>query len=178
MELIERYLAQVARRLPPARRDDVVTELRSSLHDSLEARTAGGEDRDGVVADLLREYGPPAALADSYLERPRYLVGPELYPAFVKVVVIAIGLVSGLVVFAALAGSVRDGTVDSSSLALGLLSNVLQTAIAVLGWVVIVFWVVERFGRREAREGRDWDPAALPPVNDPDRVSRTAPDAL
>lgn len=173
MDLIERYLDQVGRRLPADRRADVTTELRSALFDALEVRTASGEDAGSAAVDLLREYGPPDLLAASFDERRRFLIGPELYPAFVKVFGIAVVAVSSLLVFSALVAWLRDRSTDLASVAGGLGGNLVQTAVAVLGWVVLVFWIVERSGGRSATgAGRPWDPSELPPVNDPERVSR------
>ncbi len=172
MDLIERYLAQVGRRLPGSEREDVLTELRSSLEDGLEARITAGEDPRQAAVKSLRELGPPDLLAASYIERPRFLVGPELYPTFVRVVGITVAAVSALLVFAALAGSLRDPSSDLLSALGGLTGNLVQSAIAVFGWIAIVFWAVERMGRSRADDRQTWDPAALPPVNDPDRVSR------
>ncbi len=84
MELIDRYALEVASRLPKAMRQDVEQELRSSLEDSLEARTASSPDRAAVEieAELLREMGRPAYLAASYMGKSRYLVAPVLFPGF------------------------------------------------------------------------------------------------
>ena len=46
MELINRYVYQVGRRLPRKVRGDVETELRSLLIDALEERVASGSDAD------------------------------------------------------------------------------------------------------------------------------------
>ncbi len=172
VDLIERYLAQVGRRLPANVREDVLAELRSSLEDGLEARTASGEDPQQAVIAALQELGPPDLLAASFIQRPRFLVGPELYPTFVRVVGITVTAVSALLVFAALAGSLRDPSSDLVSAFGRLTGNLVQSAIAVFGWIAIVFWAVERLGRRRADDRQIWDPSALPPVNDPDLVSR------
>ena len=62
MRLIDRYVAEVARRLPRNKRADIARELRSSLLDELPADTASEEDE---VA-LLRRFGRPEKVAASY----------------------------------------------------------------------------------------------------------------
>ncbi len=172
MDLIERYLAQVGRRLPAGVRADVLAELRSSLEDGLEARTTAGKDPHQAAVEVLRELGPPDLLAASFVDRPQFLVGPELYPTFVRVVGVTVAAVSALLVFAALAVSLRDPAYDFVDAVGGLAVSLAQSAVAVFGWVAIVFWVVERLGRGRTEGRKTWDPTALPPVNDPDRVSR------
>ena len=86
MDLIERYVQEVGRRLPRKQRDDVARELRSSLEDSLENRTGVPLEQadEEQVVELLLEFGPPQEVAASYQTGPSYLVGPALYPSFIK----------------------------------------------------------------------------------------------
>ncbi len=65
MELIERYIYQVGKRLPFKNRADIVSELRSSLEDQLDAR-ADSEPSDARVIELLNEMGSPESVAASY----------------------------------------------------------------------------------------------------------------
>lgn len=63
MELIERYVHEVGRRLPKKQRADVEAELRSLLMDALEARAgaapAAGAPSEADQAAVLVEFGPP-----------------------------------------------------------------------------------------------------------------------
>jgi MFS family permease len=172
VDLVERYLAQVGRRLPASVRGDVLTELRSSLEDGLEARTADGEDARQAAFEMLRDLGPPDLLAASFNDRPRFLVGPELYPTFVRVVGITVAAVSAVLIFAALTGSLGDRASGLFDVLGGLAGGLVLSAVSVFGWVAIVFWVVERLGRGRTEGRTTWDPTGLPPVNDPDRISR------
>ena len=60
MELIDRYVHQVGRRLPERTRADVKQELRSLLIDALEEHTGRSENftEEEQVA-VLEEFGPP-----------------------------------------------------------------------------------------------------------------------
>ena len=84
MELVNRYVHQVGRRLPKRLRDDVKVELRSLLLDALEERTgleASNEtafSEDDQVA-ILEEFGPPAQMAAKYQPQPRHIIGPKVY---------------------------------------------------------------------------------------------------
>ena len=66
MSLLERYLSEIARRLPKRQREDVRKELRSALSDALDGRVEGEANEDEVV-ELLREFGSPDA--NSHLDR-------------------------------------------------------------------------------------------------------------
>ena len=61
MDLIERYVQEVARRLPRNQREDVARELRSSLEDSLESRAGVAIDQvaESSAVDFLLEFGSP-----------------------------------------------------------------------------------------------------------------------
>src|SRR5512147_471563 len=102
MNLIDRYIAEVGKHLPRRNRMDIEAEIRSTLEDMLEERKqAQGPLEDAAVIELLREYGAPRKVAESYVG-PRYLIGPRIYPFFERVtrivfmVLIALGIV-GLV---------------------------------------------------------------------------------
>ena len=83
MDMIERYLAAIARELPPAKRADVIEELRDLLLSRVEAREAAlGRKLDKAeLQALLRDFGHPLIVASRYRER-QWLVGPEVFPFF------------------------------------------------------------------------------------------------
>ena len=61
-DIIDRYIYDVVRRLPPNQRQDIERELRSLIEDMLES---GPENRN--VEDVLKELGNPLDLARQYL---------------------------------------------------------------------------------------------------------------
>ena len=65
MELIERYLHAIGRHLPGNKREDILTELRSTLEDQVEARAAG-EPNEADAAAVIAEMGPPRQVAAGY----------------------------------------------------------------------------------------------------------------
>lgn len=87
MELINRYVYQVGRRLPRKVRGDVEAELRSLLLDALEERVGTGPEAESQFSDaaqtaVLEEFGPPAKMAAKYQPKPRYIVGPKMYDIY------------------------------------------------------------------------------------------------
>src|SRR5512139_3568397 len=95
MSLIDLYVTEVGKRLPLRGRKDIEAELRSTLEDMLEDRSqkAGRPADEGMMLDLLREYGPPDKVAAIYHAHP-YLIGPRLFPLFVKVLKIVLTVVT------------------------------------------------------------------------------------
>jgi hypothetical protein len=175
MDLIDRYIEEVGRFLPRKIRSDVQRELRSTLEDSLESRLANGGEDDAETAQvaLLTELGHPEELADSYLPEPRYLVGPRLYPAFLLTMKICLVALAGILLLGVVATAGDDGGSQASLLAVAvaLFDDYLVTALTILGIVVFIFAVIERFSRPSGAT-REWDPRSLPEIDDPDRVSR------
>ncbi|MDH3216343.1 MAG: hypothetical protein OEN01_08630 [Candidatus Krumholzibacteria bacterium] len=187
MDLIERYIQDVSHRLPRRLRGDVEKELRSSLEDALDAHAANAGDGaeaaapDEHVVELLRKFGPPAQLAASYRSGTGFLVGPELYPAFLKTMKIVIIVIVGIVVASVVAGAIGEDN-PLFEIAKGLvLSNLFSEIVEAMGWVVLVFWIVQlvtsssRVDTPNATRATSmsWDPHTLPRRDDPNRIGRT-----
>ena len=172
-ELFDRYVAAVGRRLPAKNRADVAAELRSLLEDMLEDRSQEQDrpvDEEMAVA-LLKAFGSPGEVAARY-SPPRYLIGPQLYPIFIKVAGIVLGVVTALNVIS-LAISLQ-GVAGGDLLqvlfhwALELVSSAFSTA----GSVALIFAILERTLPAEefASAEAEWDPRKLPAVKSEDRL--------
>ena len=99
MQLVNAYLAEVGRYLPPEQRSDIVGELRDDILEQL-AALAEPEGRVPELADerqVLTALGHPLKVASAYKPQ-RYLVGPGLYPAYLKTLKTSLCLVLALVV--------------------------------------------------------------------------------
>jgi hypothetical protein len=176
MKLIDLYVAEVGRRLPRQQRADIEAELRSALEDAVDdlAREQGKAPDDALAADVLRRYGPPEKTAASYLP-PRYLIGPELFPQYVKVV----GIVSGAVVLAlAIAFGANLGASPETRANVGValaqaFAGLLDAVFRGAAIVTVIFAIVQWNYRRMADEPKTWDPASLKakPGHEPNRIS-------
>jgi len=176
MKLINLYVAEVGRHLPSKQREDIETELRSALEDAVEdeARTQGRAPDEALAAEVLRRYGPPEKTAASYLP-PRYLIGPELFPAYAR----AVGIVAGAVVLAlAVAFGAELGTSPQlrANMGAALLQTVGNMWSAVFGSaavVTLIFAIFQWTSSRVLPEPKAWDPAMLKamPGRDPDRIN-------
>src|SRR5512143_4149416 len=95
--MIDRYLAAVSEILPAKIRTDTVTEIRSLIQDALDDRskTEGREPDDKMMADVLKQFGPPEKIVAPYLPE-KYLIGPRLFPTFLTVIKIALPIIAVL----------------------------------------------------------------------------------
>lgn len=163
-EVIDSYVHDVARRLPPVKRNDVAFELRALLADDLQAR-AGAEgrspDQEMAVA-MLREFGRPAAVAVRYY-RPFTIIEPSDTWSFL-VAAIAGGTLAGLLV------SLGRGPAPSHELT----QRANAAFLAWLGALVVVFGV-KNLILRYRPTAFAWTPRT---VHDTDSASRAGAVAL
>jgi len=174
MELIDRYVNEVGRRLPQGKRDDICSELRSAVDDALEDRSFGDPSESDIVA-VLNEFGSPQAVAASY-SGDRYLIGPELYPQFVTTLKVIVAVLAALVVLGSLISMISStpGLESFSTKMAGLVSGLIDSIITSLGIVVIIFALLERLDLRIdfKDKTKTWNPLDLPAVRDVDIVGR------
>lgn len=181
MNLINRYINEVGKHLPRKGRADIEAEIRSTLEEMLEERKqacpesdrrAGASDEAAVI-ELLKEYGEPRKVAESYTG-PRYLIGPRMYPTFELVTRIVLTVLFAVALAGLGIGLSRSGlsgvefleTVGKSVLEL------LSGLITAFGNIVLVFAILERvLPAKEFDEKDEWNPADLANEPDPDGVS-------
>ena len=173
-EMIDRYVNEVGENLPRKLRADIEMELRSLLLDALEER-GGAEPTPKMTAELLREFGSPETMAAQY--RPaESLIGPKLFPTYKVVVTITISIIGvlhllwlGLVLW-------QNAGDDLIGRILDMVFSFGRSAILNAGIITLVFAIIERVAgdSLELAENKtqEWDPFALPPVKDPDRINR------
>jgi hypothetical protein len=174
MDLVERYVNEVGRKLPRKGRADIKAELNSLLRDTADDRYKGQATEDDIVA-LLQEFGSPEEVAASYRPAGQYLIGPELFPIF-KLVIVAMLLAVTIGLTVALA--IGFIFTDRESLELGqtlleALNGYFQAYSTGFTVVVIVFAILQRLDVKPDEEsGDEWDPRSLPDVKDIDQVGR------
>lgn len=170
MSLIDLYVAEVGKRLPLRSRKDIQAELRSTLQDMLDDRSqkAGRPADEAMESELLKEYGSPEKVAATY-HRTQYLIGPRLYPFFVRVLQIVISVLS-IVLLVTLGVKLGSQPLTGMDLARAIgegLANILGGAIGAFGNIALVFAVLERVlppsEQESFKDGQavEWDPASL-----------------
>lgn len=107
----ERYVAATARHVEESQRADLEQELRATIEDMIGGRLqAGTPDRDTAEREVLVELGDPIRLAASYSGRPLHLLGPAVYPAWRRLVILLLATVVPLAGAVAIAARARTTT--------------------------------------------------------------------
>src|SRR6202158_1056729 len=112
MDLVDRYLKSVKSALPAAQRDDMIKELAENIRSQMEDKEGELGRRLNVteVEAILKQHGHPLLVAGRYRQDHRtvafgrQLIGPTLFPFYIKVLSFNLGLTSVvlLIVFFAL----------------------------------------------------------------------------
>lgn len=157
-ELTERYVGATLRSIPTRQRGDIEAELRASIEDAVEARLGNGENEAEAEKQVLSELGDPDRLASGYTGGPRYLIGPEHFFAYRRLLTVLLVTVIPVVIAVTAVGQVIAG---------GDVGRVItQTwGIAMTLFVHIVFWTTLVFyfiGRSEEESGTEWSLSHLP----------------
>ena len=176
MDLIERYVEAVSGNLRTKRRAAVEAELRASILDALEARGASPESEADVAA-VLAELGEPFRVAAGYEPGRQYLIGPELYPQFRRVVKVVLAM---LVMAGALGFTVSlilGGLADfrAGDILVDTLELTLRAALTAVVVIVAVFAWLQRAEVKPSQRrdpGERWDPRSLPALEGPKRTTR------
>ncbi|MEE1622049.1 permease prefix domain 1-containing protein [Zafaria sp. Z1313] len=159
--LTERYVAAVARSLPPGQRTDVERELAASIADMVADRTAQGEPGDAAERAALLELGDPMRLSADFAGRPLYLIGPALYPDYIRLLKLLLAIVlpilGGVVLIGQLIGHGHPGETASNTVL-----TLLTVGAHICLWTTVVFAAIERSGTR--KPATDWTPDDLPDV--------------
>ncbi|GGR91146.1 hypothetical protein GCM10010169_39310 [Micromonospora fulviviridis] len=141
--LTDRYLAATLRAVPQQRRAELADELRASIEDMIEDRTAGGQGRGAAEREVLTELGNPEQLAARYTDRRLQLIGPRYFLVWWRVlrtlltfIPAIVGVVTGVV-------KATVGGEPGAAIGAGVASG-LQTAVQIAFWVTLCFAVLER----------------------------------
>ena len=170
--LIDSYVEEVGNKLPRRQREDIQTEIRSLLEDTLEDRLneSGGEPDVEMVASLLKEFGTPEKMALSYAP-DRYLIGPKLFSLFLLVLKIVFSVMIVLSMIWTGIGVSQAGTTAEIVKVFGQrIIELAGTLMSVFANIVIVFAILERVLPEKAWDDEDWDPRKLERIPDQDKI--------
>lgn len=165
--LIERYVAAVIQQLPEDERTEVAKELRSNIYDML-----SDQPSDNEIIEVLQSMGSPTKLAEQYRQNPRYLISPQVYDEYIRllkllvpivgIITAIVGAVSGFIEVFQQAGS-QVNRILQVMLQTGIqsgVSGILQTFV----WTTAGFVIAERSGILNNRKQKAWTIEELPPL--------------
>ncbi|GAA0577766.1 hypothetical protein GCM10010172_73230 [Paractinoplanes ferrugineus] len=171
--LIDRYVYTALRRVPEQQRGDIDRELRASIEDAVDARVDSGEERDAAIETTLVELGDPGRLADRYAGRSNFLIGPELYPMWRRLLITLLATVLPIVVLVGVIVQILDDP-NIGKVIGGAVTTILTVGVQMTFWVTAAFAVLEHtgVGRESMKLDRPWTPKDLPRY-EPNNIPRS-----
>lgn len=148
MDLVDRYLKAVEGALPAAQREDIIRELSEDIYSEIEdkegklGRTLTEEEQQA----LLKQRGNPLLLAARYrqdqrsLAFGRQLIGPVLFPFYVKVLSFNLGLSFAIIAAIFIALGVSGQKIGFNNI----VSTCSLQLFIQLGIVTLIFSLVQR----------------------------------
>ena len=155
---IESYVHEVSRFVPKEQRSEVFEDLYAAIYEEVDGRAeAQGRLPDAEdVEQVLKRFGHPLLAAGKY-QAPRYLIGPELFPVFVRTLTsVFVGVSVVLVAVCLLLGSTQQWQIHPWSLFWSGFEIMLWIMLAVFG----VFIALEYAGEKLNLYG-DWAPEKM-----------------
>lgn len=167
MNLIDKYIQEVTRRLPEKNRKDIALELKSTIEDMLPEQHSEEE-----VKGVLKNLGNPSVLANGYNDRPMYLIGPRYYEVYLTIMKISLPI-AAIVAFVSLVAH-QIITFNGSDAVLNIIINIftdgivaiIETCLHTFFWITLTFFIVERVDSSKDTEPlnfklKKWSPEDL-----------------
>ncbi|MCC2377590.1 hypothetical protein LKM00_08985 [Bacillus wiedmannii] len=145
MNLIDIYVEEVAKRLPEKNREDIILELRSTIEDMLP-----DDYNEDDVKRVLEKLGSPVSLANGYLDRPMYLIGPRYFDVYTTLLKMIIPIAAVIALIAMVAENFvgYDGEQAVLNVILNLIGKgigeIIEVGLHVFFWLTLVFAILER----------------------------------
>lgn len=168
--LTDRYVHAVLRSLSPQQREGIERELRATIADDVDARTASGASPKEAERAALVRLGEPARLAAGYANRRLTLIGPAFYVDYIRLLKLLLAIV---LPFAALGIAIArslDGSEPGEVIG-AVVGTTISVGIHLCFWVTVVFAILERAGTKTPIV--EFDPDHLPDLPGPGRVGWT-----
>ncbi|WAP51010.1 permease prefix domain 1-containing protein [Arthrobacter sp. ATA002] len=162
--LTDRYVFAALSSIPEQQRGDIDRELRASIADAVDARLDAGEPPADAENAVLAEFGDPQRLAARYADRPLYLIGPELYPDWRRILRILLLTVVPLAFVAATLVRMASDPEDPAAAFGAAISASITALVQVTFWVTLAFAVIQRTGTGRKEGLKQWTPGMLPQI--------------
>lgn len=158
-EMTDRYVATTLRTVTEKQRPEVEAELRASIRDAVDTRVEAGEDKEVAESEVLADLGDPDRLAAGYTGRPPYLIGPEHFFDYRRLVSVLLATVVPVVMaMVAAAHMMEDG--DIADVFGTMIGAGMRVAVHIGFWATLVFALIERSDVKMPTG--EWTPDRLP----------------
>jgi len=146
MQIVDRYLQSIKTCLPAAQADDITRELSENIYAQIEDKESELKRSltEAEVEAILKQHGHPLLVASRYRQEQRnvsfgrQIIGPALFPFYIRVLKFNLGLTSVvvLVIFAAL---FAGGQPIGNFLQVFFFQLLIQFAV-----VTLIFWLMDQ----------------------------------
>jgi hypothetical protein len=171
MDLLDRYLKSVASALPAAQRDDIIKELSENIRSQMEDKEGelGRSLNETEVEAILKQHGHPLLVAGRYRQDHRtvafgrQLIGPTLFPFYIKVLSFNLGFtgIILLIIFLALFAGGQSFSI---------FPTFLYQLLIQFGIVTLIFAAADRHWTKFPDR---WDPRSLKTIWHPGFATQT-----
>jgi hypothetical protein len=171
--LIDRYVSAAAERVPDHQRAEIATEVRGAIAEMVGQRVETGEPEAQSIEHALNELGDPVKLGESYLDHPRYLIGPGWYPTYLSAIKILLVIVLPIIAVISCIQTIGIDQEDFATIISDAVGSVVQGAISIFFWITLAFAIAERIAGPEmpVKRTSTWTVADLPPAASAGRVT-------
>jgi len=154
MNIIDLYLEEIRHHLPPRDREDILSEIHSTLMDMIEDRNPnpGKTPDEETVKAVLRSFGSPRKVALQYGAR-NYLIGPRFFPIYLLILKIVLIVAAALNIL-----GVIVSLIGQSGFEVGILSILAQIVGDFFGSLFVAFGIVTlSFAGIERTTPKEWE---------------------
>jgi hypothetical protein len=172
MEMIERYLYAVGKKLPLNQKDDILKELRSIIMDNLDDIAGEAEPTGDDISQVLLKMGAPSEVAKRYRSGPSWLIGPKYYDLYMLILKIVLAASAGGYLISLIVGMFTQtgGIIERFVSFFVQFFGIIPGLLAAIGSVTLIFAIIERAVKKpidiDLGEGAKWHPSKLDPVPD------------
>lgn len=158
--LTDRYIWAVQRSLPERQRADIDRELRGTIADTIDGKIEGGTKPAVAEREVIAELGDPYRLAAGFADRPLHLIGPALFPDYIRLLKVLYAIVLPIAAAAILLGLLLSQPESVGAVAGPFFAALITTVIHLGFWPTLVFALIERSPNPEWKS--EWSPDSLP----------------
>jgi len=167
MDVIERYVKVLKKKLPAEKREGAEKEVRGLIEEKMAEKFGERAPSGKEVEDVLREMGDPRILAAKYHPQKRHLIGPDFFDTYIMVLKIVVAVVFFGLTLALGVSFIFNPPINFWAGVGDYFSSILSGVIQAGAWVTIFFVLFERLGGEKPDLGKEktWDPSQLPGDN-------------
>lgn len=142
MKKIDIYIEECVKHLPKKTREDVRKELKGEISEMVETHQSESLSEEEAIKVVLEELGDPKELSDRYLNKKSYLIGPQYYAMYKKVLrIVMTAVFIGL--FVASLVNIIFNPLDIQEIIQSFV-GIFNAELQVFAWVTLIFMLVER----------------------------------